>query len=120
MPFVQNAEHLGRGLTFANVCATIKKITREQTFLVDRAPCGVADRVSSVERAASNSLAGTPNNKAQCVKSKKKGYYEAFRLLLANLVKADCLASNHPPTELAAVRRCLKNERHGRDNGENG
>ena len=66
-----------------------------------------------------NALLSRPNNRAQCAKSKKKGYYEAFRLLLANLVKADCLASNHPPTELAAVRRCLKYECHGRDNGEN-
>ena len=55
-----------------------------------------------------------PSNKAQCVKSKKKGYYEAFRLLLANLVKADRLAIGHPFTELAAVRCRLKYECHGR------
>ena len=61
-------------------------------------------------------LPSKPNNRAQCVKNKKKGYYEAFRLLLANLVKAACLANKHPPTELAAVRRCLKYECHGRDN----
>jgi len=66
-----------------------------------------------------NALPSKPNNRAQCVKSKKKGYYEAFRLLIANLVKAACLASKHPFTERTAVRRCLKNECHGRDNGEN-
>ena len=64
-----------------------------------------------------NSLDGTPRNKAQCAKSKKKGYYEAFRLLLENLVKAACLASKHPFTERIAVRRYLKNERHGRVKG---
>ena len=111
---VQFADYPTLLLTKPNICAIIEKTIREQTFLADRAPCGVADRVSSVERAASNSLAGTPNNKAQCVKSKKKGYYEAFRLLLANLVKADRLAIGCPPTERAAVRRCFKNECHGR------
>ena len=60
-----------------------------------------------------------PSNKVQCARSKKKGYYEAFRLLLANLVKADWQPTSHPPTERASVRRCLKNERHGRDNAEN-
>ncbi|MBQ3937279.1 MAG: hypothetical protein II722_09495, partial [Ruminococcus sp.] len=48
-------------------------------------------------------------------KSKKKGYYEAFRLLLENLVKADRLAIGHPSLELASVRRCLKMGDHGRD-----
>ena len=56
-----------------------------------------------------------PNNKAQCAKSKTKGYYEAFRLWLENLVKADWQPTSHPPTELAAVRRCLKYECHGRE-----
>ena len=59
-------------------------------------------------------LPAEPNNKAQCAKSKNKGYYEAFRLVLENLAKADCLTSNHPPTERAAVRRCFKNGCHGR------
>ena len=62
-----------------------------------------------------NVLLAIPSNKSQCVKSKKKGYYEAFRLLLANLVKADCLASTRPFTELVSVRRYLKYECHGRE-----
>ena len=66
-----------------------------------------------------NSLDGTPSNKAQCAKSKKKGYYEAFRLLLENLVKADRLAIGHPFTELAAVRCRLKYECHGRETSGN-
>ena len=49
-------------------------------------------------------------------KKQDKGYYEAFRLLLANLVKAAYLASKRPPTEQAAVRCRLKYECHGRDN----
>ena len=55
-----------------------------------------------------------PNSRAQCAKSKNKGYYEAFRLVLENLAKADRAANGHPPTERAAVRRCFKNECHGR------
>ena len=62
-----------------------------------------------------NAQLSKPNNRAQCAKSKKKGYYEAFRLLLENLVKADWQPTSHPPTERASVRRCLKNERHGRE-----
>ena len=62
-----------------------------------------------------NALPAEPNNKAQCAKSKNKGYYEAFRLVLENLAKADRAANGHPPTERAAVRRCFKNGRHGRD-----
>ena len=30
-------------------------------------------------------------------------------------MKADWQPTSHPPTELAAVRRCLKYERHGRE-----
>ena len=92
------------------------QILREQTFLADRALCGDGGKVKKCWACFfSITLPLKPNNKAQCAKSKKKGYYEAFRLLLANLVKADRLAIGHPSLELASVRRCLKMGDHGRD-----
>ena len=65
-------------LTSPNICAIIKKTIREQTFLADRALCGVADRVGSGERAALKSPVGNSERQSVVCKKQEKGVLRGF------------------------------------------